>query len=152
MENVTIVGRVTADAKAVELEGRNNDVVNFDIAIDKNKLKSCSVRGSEETAKLQSLITKDEKAIASAIKKSTNKDVLVNLTLVERLSIQVYIDAYKKVRDQLAAVHPNWSYTKAFGVKVGQVEAALAAAGAGIKVGDKAPDIKLKDPSGKQYK
>lgn len=132
------------------LNGGEN--VEFDIAIEKNKLKSCTVTGSEETAKLQGLIGKDEKAIAAAIKNSSNKDVLVNLTVVERLSIQVYINAYRKVRDQLAAVHPNWSYTKAFGVKVGQVEAALAAAGAGIKVGDKAPDIKLKDPSGKEYK
>ena len=132
------------------LEG--GESVELAVTIEEQQLKSCVVKGSEQTARLQQLMNQDGKALATAIRKSSNEDVLVNLTVVERLAIKEHIEAYKKVRNQLVATYPNWSYTQAFGVKVDQVEALLTAAGSSIKVGDKAPDIVLENPDGKKYR
>lgn len=140
--------RLGANYVWLALVGNEKMTISADIA--PTKINAIQIEGSDLSKELSSLIEKNmpPTELAKYIDSKGDDNVLVNLFVAELLAPDAFLAQYKKVRDQLAAKYPNWAYTRDFNSKVSSME--QQAAQTPIAVGSPIPEIRLKNPDGKE--
>lgn len=142
--------RLRLGANYVWLVLNGNEKLKLTADVSTTKINNLEIEGSEQSKELMRVIMDNPKPaeLGNYLKSKDESQALVNLFLVERLNPGAYFEQYKIVRDQLAKKHPNWSYTRDFASKLALVEQQLNTQQ--IKVGSKIPEIRMKNPDGKE--
>lgn len=142
--------RLRLGANYVWLVLNGNEKLKLTADVSTSKINSLDIKGSEQSKELMRIIMENPKPadLGTYLKSKDETQALVNLFLVERLNPANYFEQYKVVRDQLAKKHPNWSYTRDFSSKLALIEQQLNTQQ--IKVGSKIPEIRMKNPDGKE--
>lgn len=127
------------------------ETMQVEATINGETVQNLQITGSPFSTELNGYMSNtklNEKTIADQLKNKPSANGFVNLFLVERLPFDKYPDLYKKVYEQLNTQAPNSALTLALNSKISQLEAAVSTGR--IEVGAVAPDIRLKNPDGKE--
>jgi thiol-disulfide isomerase/thioredoxin len=117
----------------------------------KGEVDGIKIQGSEQSSLLNDWLAKnalDEKTIAAYLQNAPENQVFANYYLLEKLPFEKHIALYERVLAQLNKQAPNSALTLALTAKIGTVKTAMQAQSVGE--GNPAPDIKLKNPEGKE--
>lgn len=130
------------------LEGGEN--LKVDALVENNILKSVSIEGSPMSQEIMSKLLSDIKGdeLMNYLDANKDKQPLVNFFLIGRLDLTTYIKQFEQVRDQILKVYPNWQVAQEFARNIDNF--ALKMKNQPATVGSPVPDIRLKDPNGKE--
>jgi thiol-disulfide isomerase/thioredoxin len=129
------------------LEG--DEVVKINAEITNNAISAAKIEGSPQSQELMSVVLANPQPEALVKYLAEKKDQpLVNLFLIGRLDASTYLKQYEMVRDQVVAKYPNWAVATEFSRAISDFAAKMASQPAAV--GSACPDIKLKNPEGKE--
>lgn len=130
------------------LEGGEN--LKVDALVENDILKSVSIEGSPMSQEIMSKLLSDIKGdeLMNYLDANKDKQPLVNFFLIGRLDPTTYIKQFEQVRDQILKVYPNWQVAQEFARNIDNF--ALKMKNQPATVGSPVPDIRLKDPNGKE--
>jgi len=129
------------------LEGGETIKINAEMA--NNSISAAKIEGSPQSQELMSVVLANPKPEALVKYLGEKKDQpLINLFLIGRLDAAAYLKQYEMVRDQVIAKYPNWQVATEFSRAISDFAAKMASQPAAV--GSPCPDIKLKNPEGKE--
>jgi len=129
------------------LEG--DEKVKISGEMENGNLKSTNIEGSPMSQEMMKLLFADIKGeeLVKYLDSHKNDQALVNFFLIGRLDINSNLKQYEQVKDQIIAAYPNWSIAIEFARNISDF--AQKAKNQPAQIGSVCPEIKIKDPNGK---
>jgi thiol-disulfide isomerase/thioredoxin len=130
------------------LEG--GETINIEGEIIKNELKSVKIEGSAQSQEMMSKLLSDIKGdeLIKYLNEHKNDQPLVNFFLIGRLDAASNMQQYQQVKNQILTAYPNWNVATEFAKNIDDFAAKMKNQPAAV--GSACPEIKMKDPNGKE--
>jgi thiol-disulfide isomerase/thioredoxin len=130
------------------LEG-NEDIV-IDAELKDKTITKVDIQGSPLSKEMMNMVLKNPSAaeLAKYLEEKQNDQPILNLFMVMRMDAALYLKLYEQVRDQLEKTYPKWSVTLDFTKAIDDYKS--KAKMQPVSINSPCPDIKLKNPDGKE--
>jgi thiol-disulfide isomerase/thioredoxin len=141
--------RIIVGSSFIWLALEGDESIKISAVIENNNLKSANIEGSPMSQEMMKLLFADIKGeeLAKYLDNHKNDQALVNFFLIGRLDINSNLKQYEQVKDQIIAAYPNWSIAIEFARNISDF--AQKAKNQPAQIGSVCPEIKIKDPNGK---
>lgn len=130
------------------LEG--NEEITIDAELVEKSITKVDIKGSPLSKEMMSMVLKNPSPteLAKYLEEKKNEQPILNLFLVMRMDAAIYLKLYEQISEQLQKTYPTWAVTMEFTKAIDDYKS--KAKSQPVALNSACPDIKLKNPDGKE--